>query len=256
MFDLSIDEDYYKPIITKGGFNSTYIQYKSKGDKGKNLSIKKYLNMIRPYLSDIINDHKTQGKWRIHSGNKMIEHKTQSVWNIQLTMAINFISSKDSDETRTMHTKSNNVKNIMGSETDEITEELFESFLQKYQEGLEESMRGSEFVYDSVDALYYNLNKVSFSRGGSYIDSPKRLKNKKATINPKNNDGKCFQYALTVALNYKQIKDLPERISNIKPFIDQYNWKKIHIVKIGKNLNQIINQLLLIFCMCLIILKK
>ena len=141
--------------------------------KGKNLSIKKYLNMVRPYLSDIINDHKTQGKWRIHSGNKIIEHKTQSEWKIQLTMAINFISSKDSNETRTMHTKSNNIKFMMGSETDEIIEELFKSFLQKYQEGLEESMRGSEFVYDSVDALYYNLNKVSLSRGGSYIDSPK-----------------------------------------------------------------------------------
>ena len=88
-------------------------------------------------------------------------------------------------------------------------------------------MRGSEFVYDSVDVLYYNLNKVSLSRGGSYIDSPKWLKNKKATISPKNKDDKCFQYALTVALNYEQIKDHPERISKIKPFIDQYNWKEI-----------------------------
>ena len=93
-------------------------------------------------------------------------------------MAINFISSKDSDETQTRDTKSNNVKIMMGSETDEITEELFESFLQKYQEWLVESMRRSEFAYDSVDALYYNLNKVSLSRGGSYIDSPKWLKNK------------------------------------------------------------------------------
>ena len=75
LFDLSIDEDYYKPIITKGGFNSSYIQYESKGDKGKTLSIKKYLNMIKPYLSHIINDHKTQGKWRIHSGNTIAEHK-------------------------------------------------------------------------------------------------------------------------------------------------------------------------------------
>ena len=49
-------------------------------------------------------------------------------------------------------------------------------FLQKYEEGLEESIRGSEFVYDRVDVLYYNLNKVSLSRGGSYIDSPKSLK--------------------------------------------------------------------------------
>ena len=107
-----------------------------------------------------------------------------------------------------MHTKSNNVKIMMGSETDEIIEDLFESFLQKYQEGLEESVGGSGFAYDSVDALYYNLNKVSLSRGGSYVDSPK-WGGKKATICPKNNDDKFFQYALTVALNYEQIKDHP-----------------------------------------------
>ena len=83
----------------------------------------------------------------------------------------------------------------MGSETDEIMENLFESFLQKYEEGLEESMRESEFAYDRVDALYYNLNKVSLSRDGSYVDSTKWLKNKKATINPKNKDDKCFQFA-------------------------------------------------------------
>ena len=84
-------------------------------------------------------------------------------------------------------------------------------------------MTGSKFIFDSVDALYYNLNKMSLSRGGSYIDSSKWLKNKKATINPKNNDDKCFQYAITVALNYEQIKNNTERISKIKPFIDQYN---------------------------------
>ena len=62
-----------------------------------------------------------------------------------------------------MHTKSNNVEIMMGSETDEIIDDLFKCFLQKYQEGLEESMRGSEFAIDSVDALYCNLNKVSLS---------------------------------------------------------------------------------------------
>ena len=147
--------------------------------KEKNLSIKKYLNMIKPYLSDIINDHKTHGLVRYHSGNKSWLEEASSEWKIQLTMAINFISSKYSDDTRTMHTKSNNVEIMIGSETDEIIEDLFESFLQKYQEGLEESMRGSEFVYDSVDVLYYNLNKVNLSRGGSYILSPKWLKTKR-----------------------------------------------------------------------------
>ena len=83
-----------------------------------------------------------------------------------------------------MHAKSNIVEIMVGSETNEIIEELFKSFFQRYQEGLEESVRGSEFIFDSVDALYYDLNKISLSRGGSYIDPPKWLKNKKATINP------------------------------------------------------------------------
>ena len=56
LFDLSIDEDYSKPIIVGGAFNGNYIQYQSERDKGKNLSIKKYLNMIKPYLSDMTNN--------------------------------------------------------------------------------------------------------------------------------------------------------------------------------------------------------
>ena len=72
-----------------------------------------------------------------------------------------------------------------------------------------------------------NLNKVSLSRGGSYIDFPKWLKNKKVTINHKNNDDKCFQYTLAVALNYQKVKNNPERVSKINPFLDQYNRKEI-----------------------------
>ena len=72
--------------------------------------------MIKPYLSDIINDHKTHGIVRYHSGNKAWVEEAPSEWEIQLTMPINFISSKDSDETRTMHTKSNSVEIMMDSE--------------------------------------------------------------------------------------------------------------------------------------------
>ena len=76
------------------------------------------------------------------------------------------------------------------------------------------------------------------------IDYPKWLENKKATINPKTNDNKCFQYAVTVALNYQSIKHNPEIILNIKPLINQYNWKQINFPshkKIGKSLNRIIS---------------
>ena len=72
------------------------------------------------------------------------------------------------------------------------------------------------------------LQKISLNRKeSSYIDSPEWLKNKKPKINPKDNDNNCFQYALTVALNYKYIKKDPQRISKIKPFINQYNSKEV-----------------------------
>ena len=118
-----------------------------------------------------------------------------------------------------MNTKSDNIETVMGNKTDEIIEELFESLLQIYQEGLEESITGSEFDFDSVNLLYYKLHKISLNRDKSYIDSPTWLKHKEATINPKNNDDTCFQYTLTVALNYQNIKNNPEIVSKIKPFL-------------------------------------
>ena len=85
-------------------------------------------------------------------------------------------------------------------------------------------MKASEFIFDSVNLLHYHLQKASLKRTrSSYIDSPEWLKNKKATISPKNNNNNCFQYALTVALNHRQIKNHPEKISNLKPFINQYD---------------------------------
>ena len=93
----------------------------------------------------------------------------------------NFISLKPgSDETRTMHNRSDNKEFMNGDETDEIIEELFESFLQKYEENLQNKMRGSEFEFDGVNFLYYDFNKIRLNRGGSYIDSPKWLKDKKS----------------------------------------------------------------------------
>ena len=106
MFDLSNDKDYYKPIIVKSAFNNNYVKYESNGDKDKILTLKEYLDMIRPYLLDIINYHKNKGEWKI-----------------QLTAVINFISSKpDSDETRTMYTKSINVEIMIGTDTNEDIE--------------------------------------------------------------------------------------------------------------------------------------
>ena len=95
--------------------------------KTKLYSLTIYLDKIEPYLNDLIDNQKSQGEWKI-----------------QLTMAINFISSEDSDETRTMHAKSGNIEILIGNEINESIEQLFNSLLQRYQKGLEEKIRGSD----------------------------------------------------------------------------------------------------------------
>ena len=104
---------------------------------------------MKQYLRDIINDHKTQGKWKS-----------------QLLMEINFTSSKDFkdfNETRTVHTTCDNIEIMIVNETDEIIKKLFESLLQRYQEGLEKSIKGSEFIFDSIDLLNHKFHRISLN---------------------------------------------------------------------------------------------
>ena len=166
------------------------------------------------------------------------DYKSKGEWKIQLTAEINFIFLKpDSNETRIIHTKSNNEEIMIGSETNEVIKELFKSLLQRCQEGLQEKIERSEF--DGVNLLYYDFNKTSLNRGGSYIDSPEWIKDKKSTINPKNNDYKCFQYVVTVALNRDEINKHLQRVPKIKPFIDQYNWNDIDFPSTSKDWKKI-----------------
>ena len=210
----------YEPILIKAGYDNNYLEYRSEGNNS--LSFEEYLDLIKPHLNDLINTHKNKGEWKI-----------------QLTTQINFISLRPGlDETRVMHTRSVNEEFMNGSNTDEVIKALFKSILQKYQESLQEEMKGSDFTFDGINYLYYDLNKITISKGGSYIDSPKWLKIKKSTINPKNNDYKCFQYAITLALNYDKIDRNPQRISKIKPFIENYNWKNIDFPSTRKDWNK------------------
>ena len=120
-----------------------------------------------------------------------------------------------------MYTRRDNVEIMFGDDNNDIIEQIFESLLQTYDENLQNKMKLSDFEFGGVNFLYYDFNKTSINRGGSYIDSPKWIKDIKSIINPKNNDNKCFQYAVTLALNLDKIKKNPQRISKIKPFIEK-----------------------------------
>ena len=192
-------EIYYKSVRVNNFWSNNYIEYKSNGDKNRILSVQEFLNKNRPYLNGIINNL-----------------KQFDTWKTKLTITISFFSSKDdNDEERVMHSKNDNIKIMISDEADEVMKKLFDSLKNRYQNNLK-SMKGSEFVC--------NLN-----HGGSYIHSLDWIKSKKATINPINkNDNKCFQYALTVTLNYEEIKKDQQRITKTKPFINKFNWEGIN----------------------------
>ena len=117
---------------------------------------------------------------------------------------------------------------MINDDADEVVKKPFDSLKNKYQNNLE-SRRGSKFVFNYVQLLYYKCHKINPNRGGSYIDSPDWIKNKKAAINPINKkDNKCFQYSVTVSLNHEEIKKTPQRITKTKPFINKYKWEGIN----------------------------
>ena len=86
-------------------------------------------------------------------------------------------------------------------------------------------MRGSEFVFDYVESLNYIFHKVDLKRSGSYIEISDWIKKKKATIDVENDDdNQCFQYSVTVALNYDETEKHHQRVNKVKPFVDKYDW--------------------------------
>ena len=143
--------------------------------KTKKLSIEEYLDMIKPYLSDLINE------------NKAIENSFNE-WKIQANMRVNFVSSNDTGEIRTIFVLSDNEEIRLGNETDDIVKRLISSFLNNYQKEEIILRKGSNFVFESVGLLSYHIHKTSLKRGKSYIKSPKCIANKEATTNVKNAD--------------------------------------------------------------------
>ena len=138
--------------------------------------------------------------------NIIINLQNSDAWKIQLTITINFISLKEVEKERVIHSRSGNITFTSYNDVNEVVDELFELLRSRYQGNLKSSMIGSDFIFDSVQLMHYKCHKVNFRRDGSYIDYLDWIKKKKATINPKNKDEKCFQYAETVALNYEEIK--------------------------------------------------
>ena len=109
------EESCYKPVRASTFWTNNYIEYESSGDINKTLSVEEYLNKIRPYLQDIINNI-----------------RKSDTWKIQLTIVNNILFPIDNDEERAMHSKSHNIEIMINDEADEVIKELFDSLKTRY----------------------------------------------------------------------------------------------------------------------------
>ena len=124
-------------------------------------------------------------------------------------MQNSFNSTRNFEETRTIYAASEQVEIVMGSDTENVINTLFNTILQRFQPAQETSNDNrSEFIPERVELLYNYFQKINIRRAESYIMSPDWLVNKGATINLKNEkDNKCFQRSINSGLNYNKIKE-------------------------------------------------
>ena len=123
-------------------------------------------------------------------------------------MLNNCISVKNFEDTRTIYSKSDPVEIVMGSDTNDVIDRLFDTTLERFQQAtVTSNKRGSEFTHESVALMYYYFQKIDIRRAKSYVKSPDWIANKGATTNPKNEkDNKCLQWPITSGLNDNKIK--------------------------------------------------
>ena len=118
LFDAVNNDDFYKPVLAETSFKESYKYYESRGGKDKKLSVKQYIYKIMPYLGDLINYHKAI-------------RNNSNEWKIQINVHVNFVSSNDTGEIRTIFVWSNSEEIRLGNETDDIIKRLLNSFLNK-----------------------------------------------------------------------------------------------------------------------------
>ena len=155
-------DSYYQPVLASSLFNNGYQRYHFRGDPNRNISVITYFDKIIPYLRALIDE------------NKLFEQK------IQLDIGINMVHI--SEQKRITHfSKSDNVKCLPSSNTNDIINQLLTSL---YQEDLTLSHASSSFTYESVEECNIHFHKIDLRRGATYMVSPPWVKKEKSNNKP------------------------------------------------------------------------
>ena len=111
---------------------------------------------------------------------------------------------------------------FQGSDLNEVMEEMF---AHKKTQIENPALANSRFRFVEVIFIDVNFYQLNLTRGSSHLPLPDWIANKKAVINPTNdNDEECFKWAVTAALHHEEIKSHPKHVSNLRKYVDNYDW--------------------------------
>ena len=192
----------FKPIELEQAFGGSYRSYKVNG-KPK-MDVDTFFNRIRKELIELIKR----------------ELKTRTSARIQMTAWIRFVRDDEEGQEKVELAFNSLMTSVYrGSEMDQIVDGMTANIKFEIQNP---ALLNSRFVFDEFLYLDVNFHQLNLTRGSSYLPLPDWLASKKAIVNPHNDDEECFKWSVIAAEN-AGMKD-PQRVSNLRMFMDNYNW--------------------------------
>ena len=216
----------FKPIGLEQAFGGAYRSYRVNG-KPK-MDVDTFFNRIGKRLIQLIER----------------ELKTRTSARIQITAWTRFVRDgpprglgeahvEEGQERVELAFHSLMTSVYRGSKTDQIVDKMTANM--KFQ--IENpALLNSRFVFDEFLYLDVNFQQLNLKRGSSYLPLPDWLASKKAIVNPHNDDKECFKWSV-IAVEHVGIKD-PQRISNLRKFMDNYDWSGLEFPVSIKNIEK------------------
>ena len=199
-------------MLVRQSFKGTFSEYEMNGSINV-LTFKEYLDKIYLPLKNKLEEIKKPS---------MVEKK------ILLRSLVVFKKINNEFEIFIKYIDSSGIPLRYGDNVSEFIRKLYDSLLVEYEKS-ESSLKGTNFVFNSVNLSYLQVVKTSLKRGGSYIETPEWIDKKKAIINPKNlNDNKCFAYSIIASALYDEIGRDHNRVSKLKTHMDYFHWNGIN----------------------------
>ena len=206
------DEVDYEAIFVRSALENRLEEYEISGNR-QTLSMREYLTAIYLPLKKLIDEK---------------QKSTRMEQMVQLRVSAVFVKVNNPFDRYIEYADSDSLILRRADDTQVFITKLYDSLLENFEKK-QNSLRGSNLVFDGIDLTLVQFIKLRLKTGGSYIPTPNWISVKKATINPQNTEESCcFAWAVVASIHNEEIGKNVHRVRKLAPFINKYDWSDIN----------------------------